>query len=161
MHRFVWDLRYPPPAAAEFTYPISATPYDTPKTPRGVWALPGTFQIRLTVDGRTYRQALTTRTDPRVRTTIADLTAQFTLSKRLDSTVRRLAEAAAAAQKSLASAGADRPALEKRLAAIDRSRAILVALLETIQQADLKPTPVQEEAAKTAIAEAEGILSGS
>ncbi|HET9369466.1 MAG TPA: hypothetical protein VFO19_04440 [Vicinamibacterales bacterium] len=159
MHRFVWDLRYPPPAAAEFTYPISATPYDTPKTPRGIWTLPGTFQVRLTVDGRTYRQALTIRMDPRVRTTVADLTAQFTLSKRIDAAIRRLAEAVDSARRGLGSAGNDRAATERRIAALDRSRAALVTLLEAVQQVDAKPTPTQEEAAKAAIAEADSLMS--
>jgi hypothetical protein len=36
MHRFVWDLRYPPPGVLNTQYPISATPNNTPREPRAV-----------------------------------------------------------------------------------------------------------------------------
>ncbi len=35
MHRFVWDLRYAPPAVQQFSYPISAIAMNTPREPRG------------------------------------------------------------------------------------------------------------------------------
>ncbi|MGH7532596.1 MAG: WD40/YVTN/BNR-like repeat-containing protein, partial [Gemmatimonadales bacterium] len=35
MHRFVWDLHYPPPAALGAEYPIAAIDHDTPRMPRG------------------------------------------------------------------------------------------------------------------------------
>src|SRR5204863_197933 len=41
MHRFVWDLHYPPPAALRHEYPIAAVYHDTPREPRGPWVLPG------------------------------------------------------------------------------------------------------------------------
>ncbi|HEV2104430.1 MAG TPA: glycoside hydrolase, partial [Candidatus Eisenbacteria bacterium] len=34
-HRFVWDLRYAPPAALRHDYPIAAVFHDTPREPRG------------------------------------------------------------------------------------------------------------------------------
>ena len=66
-HRFVWDVHYAPPAgtsAQPGQYPISATPHDTPREPRGPWAIPGQYTVRLTVGGRTYTQPLTIRMDP-------------------------------------------------------------------------------------------------
>ena len=70
-HRFVWDLHYAPPAgtsAQPGQYPISATPHDTPREPRGPWALPGSYTVRLTVGGKSYTQPLTIKMDPRVKT---------------------------------------------------------------------------------------------
>ena len=40
MHRFVWDLRYPEPRVLNVQYPISATPNNTPREPRGPWVVP-------------------------------------------------------------------------------------------------------------------------
>ena len=81
MHRFVWDLRYPEPRVLNQQYPISATPNNTPREPRGPWVVPGTYTVRLTVNGKTYTQPLTVRMDPRVKASAATLARQFTLSK--------------------------------------------------------------------------------
>jgi hypothetical protein len=81
MHRFVWDLRYPPPGVLNTQYPISATPNNTPREPRGPWVVPGTYRVRLTVNGQTYTQPLTVRMDPRVKASPATLARQFALSK--------------------------------------------------------------------------------
>jgi photosystem II stability/assembly factor-like uncharacterized protein len=70
-HRFVWDLHYAPPAGTSSqpgSYPISATPHDTPRGPHGPWAVPGQYTVRLTVGGKSYAQLLTIRMDPRVKT---------------------------------------------------------------------------------------------
>jgi len=81
MHRFVWDLRYPPPGVLNTQYPISATPNNTPREPRGPWVVPGTYSVRLTVNGQIYSQPLTVRMDPRVKASSATLARQFTLSR--------------------------------------------------------------------------------
>src|SRR5262249_43389047 len=47
LHRFVWDLRFAPPAVDAFDYPIAAIARATPKEPRGLWVMPGTYQVRL------------------------------------------------------------------------------------------------------------------
>lgn len=70
-HRFVWDLHFAPPAGTSSqpgNYPISATPHDTPREPRGPWAVPGQYTVRLTIGGKSYTQPLTIRMDPRVKT---------------------------------------------------------------------------------------------
>jgi photosystem II stability/assembly factor-like uncharacterized protein len=70
-HRFVWDVHYAPPAGTSSQpgqYPISATPHDTPREPRGPWALPGQYTVRLTAAGKSYSEPLTIRMDPRVKT---------------------------------------------------------------------------------------------
>ena len=81
MHRFVWDLRYPAPGVLNVQYPISATPRNTPREPQGPWVVPGTYTVRLTVNGQTYTQPLAVRMDPRVKASAATLGRQFALSK--------------------------------------------------------------------------------
>ncbi len=83
LHRFVWDLRYPRPAVQRFSYPISAIPGYTPAEPRGPFALPGTYTVRLIVDGQVHEQPLIVRMDPRVTTSAGELARQHDLSMRL------------------------------------------------------------------------------
>ncbi|MEP6764532.1 MAG: glycoside hydrolase [Gemmatimonadaceae bacterium] len=78
-HRFVWDVHFAPPAGTSSepgSYPISATPHDTPREPRGPWALPGTYSARLTVNGKSYTQSFVIRMDPRVKTTALEMSAE-------------------------------------------------------------------------------------
>jgi photosystem II stability/assembly factor-like uncharacterized protein len=77
MHRFVWDVHYPPPDALNREFPISAIVHDTPELPLGAWAMPGKYTVRLTVDDKTYLQPLTVRMDPRIKTSDVDLRKQF------------------------------------------------------------------------------------
>ena len=76
MHRFVWDLHYSSPKALEQEFPISAIVHNTPLMPLGARALPGSYTVRLTVDGKSYTQPLTLKMDPRIHTPLADLLKQ-------------------------------------------------------------------------------------
>lgn len=137
LHRFVWDVRYPPPVTS-FRYAIVAIRSNTPRSPHGVWVLPGTYQVRLTVGGQVYRQAVTVRMDPRVQTTMGDLTLQFTLSRTVNDLISQLA--------------ALRPgASPERLAQIQQAYAPLPALLRALQSADARPTIAQEAAVAVAL----------
>ncbi len=77
MHRFVWDLHYPPPEALNREFPISAIVHDTPQYPLGAWATPGKYTVKLTVEGKSYAQPLTVKMDPRIKTSQFDLHRQF------------------------------------------------------------------------------------
>ncbi|MGH9500726.1 MAG: WD40/YVTN/BNR-like repeat-containing protein [Terriglobales bacterium] len=85
MHRWVWDLRYATPLAPHYEYPISAVPHDTPRTPQGPLALPGSYTVRLTVGGHSYTAPLVVKMDPRVTTSSAGLEEMFDLQTRLAS----------------------------------------------------------------------------
>jgi len=61
MHRWVWDLRGPAPAGGEERGPGGGGF----GRGRGVAVQPGTYTVRLTVDGKTYTQPLTVKPDPR------------------------------------------------------------------------------------------------
>jgi len=66
-HRFVWNLRYRSPPTLTSRYSIAAVPNRaTPVLPQGALVLPGRYELRLTVDGKTLVQPLTVNPDHRV-----------------------------------------------------------------------------------------------
>ncbi|MGH8312647.1 MAG: WD40/YVTN/BNR-like repeat-containing protein, partial [Gammaproteobacteria bacterium] len=83
MHRFVWDMRYAPlNGAMPRLDDNQAVIHNTPLAPTSPWIMPGSYTVKLTVDGRSYTQALSVRMDPRVKTPTAALQQQFDLSMR-------------------------------------------------------------------------------
>ena len=96
INRFVWDLRYPHPTTlpfgffgehldyTEYTLPDHAVPGETPRfQPPGPFVSPGTYDLVLNVDGKSYRQKLVVNPDPRIHISAADYSAQFELSRKL------------------------------------------------------------------------------
>jgi photosystem II stability/assembly factor-like uncharacterized protein len=83
LHRFVWDLHYPPVPGMKPEYPIAAVPWNTAPAPTSPWIMPGKYSVVLTADGQRYTQPLTIEMDPRVKTSMADLQKQFELSKQI------------------------------------------------------------------------------
>ncbi len=83
MHRFTWDMMYQPleGIGRRGGLPISAIARNTVPRPSSIWAHPGLFTVKLTVDGRTLKQPLTLRMDPRVKTSPQGLFQQFEMSK--------------------------------------------------------------------------------
>jgi hypothetical protein len=132
LHRIAWDLRYAPP---------SGLPVD-----RGPRVLPGTYQVRLTVNGRPLRQAIVVRMDPRMRVAPADLAAQLTLARNLSTAIG---------------------ALDQRLPDLDASQRAtasdaLTALRDVarrVQETDARPTPRLDADAAIAIARAAAIAA--
>jgi photosystem II stability/assembly factor-like uncharacterized protein len=92
MHRWVWDLRSTTPTATRYDYPISAVPYRTPLRPQGPLVVPGTYTVRLTVDGHSESQTLTVKMDPRIHTAPSDLEAlhaeQVAMAESLDAVAK-------------------------------------------------------------------------
>jgi len=74
MHRFSWDVHLQPLGGGGggrgggAGLPIAAIPYNTVPAPTTPWANPGTYTVRLTVDGKSYTQPITVKQDPRVKT---------------------------------------------------------------------------------------------
>ena len=92
MHRFVWNLRYERPDAAEYSYSIAAVwGHGTPIEPEGPFVLPGDYTVALTANGKRYAAPLKVTEDPRVKVSVADLQASLALSQRI---APALAEAA-------------------------------------------------------------------
>jgi photosystem II stability/assembly factor-like uncharacterized protein len=89
MHRFVWDLHYPPAPRSKPEFPIAAVPGDTAPAQHSPWVLPGQYTVRLTVDGKALTRPLTVTMDPRVTTSRQGLEQQFVLSRQVyDALVR-------------------------------------------------------------------------
>jgi photosystem II stability/assembly factor-like uncharacterized protein len=97
LNRFVWNLQWPHPLTLaysfrgspldyiEYTLPDHAVAGNTPvNQPPGPFVVPGQYEIVLTVDGQTYRQALRVRLDPRVNVSLSDLEAQTDLARFMD-----------------------------------------------------------------------------
>jgi hypothetical protein len=127
MHRFVWDLRLPPPPVLEHEYPISAISGDTPQEPLGPFVLPGTYTVKLTADGNVLTRPLTVKMDPRVAMSPADLAAQLALARRITAALEKLD---AVRVKTNAAAPRNRGSLEARL----------LKLYEIVESADDAPT---------------------
>ena len=154
-HRFVWDLHYPDLAVSQHDYPISAIYRNTPREPRGPWALPGLYTLRLTAGGERLTAPLVVKMDPRVPTTPLVLRTQFALATRLADLERRdsmdlagvrALRAAIAPKKSTSPADS----IDARLARLEqgsrdaeglgRLAGELAGLYGTVEGADAAPT---------------------
>jgi len=172
MHRWIWDLRYTTPTATRYGYPISAVPHDTPREPQGVFALPGTYHVRLTAGGKVLTAPLTIKMDPRVEATRADLDSLFKLEYQLSGFVSSSASAALEAhsireqiEKLSASAspelketlekqdkdlsallsGKERSAGEEEEPGLDEVAGEAASLYTQVGMADALPTPIQQK----------------
>jgi photosystem II stability/assembly factor-like uncharacterized protein len=90
MHRFTWDLHYQPLDALDAgkpariggpNLPIAAIPRNTMAAPTTPWVNPGTFTVKLTVNGKVYTQPIVVKQDPRVKTPLLALQQLYALSK--------------------------------------------------------------------------------
>jgi hypothetical protein len=131
LHRLHWDLR------------------SLPIRDRGVLVSPGTYQVRMSYQGRVFRQALVVRMDPRVRTSAADLDAQAALSRRVYAKLRETEQAITRNE----SGSTERVAL-------DNAAATLADVLGALQQSDTRPTPALAALAGAAIDRASALLAG-
>ncbi len=79
-HRFCWDLHYDPIQGRDPQFPIAAIYGQTAPDFNSPWVMPGTYKVRLEVDGNVYEQLINVFMDPRVQTSTEDLQQQFDLS---------------------------------------------------------------------------------
>jgi photosystem II stability/assembly factor-like uncharacterized protein len=75
MHRFVWDLAWGGREGVD-----DDSEYGSPHGPR---AVPGNYEIRLTIDGQTWTQPLTVKMDPRSSATPQELEQQLKLGQQI------------------------------------------------------------------------------
>ncbi len=78
-HRFMWDLHYTPLDVSP-RYPIAAIYKNTAPDATSPWVLPGNYNVKLTVNGKTYSKPMTLKFDPRVKSSALDLKMQHDLS---------------------------------------------------------------------------------
>jgi hypothetical protein len=67
-NRINWDLRYDDPSGynPDINNQMNSAPGQVTPAPHGPLALPGTYTVKLLVDGATYTQSLVVHNDPRV-----------------------------------------------------------------------------------------------
>jgi hypothetical protein len=113
LNRFVWPLQYASPAAL-----ANGDAYAD-----GVWAPPGQYTVKLTVNGKTYSEPLTVAYDPRVTIPETAYQQQFELARKVEAEQAKLATAMgdanrlhAALQKARKDASGD---LQKSIDALD------------------------------------------
>ena len=175
MHRFTWDVHYQPlpstdsgqataPMIGGPNLPIAAIGHNTIESPSTPWVNPGSFTVKLTVNGKTYEQPIVVKADPRVKTPALAMQQVYSLSKAMyygaldtQATARQLrgfrdqiAVRKAQATGSVADALA---ALDKSLEAIIGgatgadtllgASADLAGVMKSLQGADVRPTTVQ------------------
>ncbi len=109
MHRWMWDLHWTGRGGAR------AYPGGWRGVSGGPWVVPGTYTVRLTVEGASITRPLTVTMDPRVKASAADLREQLEVSMRVmraqDGVSAAITEAegllrgARSAQKAAAGAG--------------------------------------------------------
>jgi hypothetical protein len=93
MHRFMWDVHYQPlesPGAGEgrggtatIRLPIQAIPHNTGPSPSTPWVNPGTYTVKLTVNGRSFTQPVVVAQDPRVKTPASAMQQVYSLTHAL------------------------------------------------------------------------------
>jgi hypothetical protein len=176
MHRFVWDLRYAFPSSPARGYSMATVVgRSVPVEPEGPLALPGKYQIRLTVDGKSYVQPLTLAMDPRVRATAQDLDKQFTLEKMLVDGVeqasratREIHEARVAGhiseetERKLAGARRgeeDAGAVQPLSPSLSQIAGTLSQLVSVVDSADAAPTSQANRAAEQALGQLQTVLA--
>ena len=182
-NRFVWNLREPRPRASEYEYAMAAVPgVDTPALPQGLFVLPGTYEVRLTVDGKAHTQPLTVLADPRVGIPAGVLEQQMGLYREvvrsLESATDARSEIEGVAEKLRAlgkegskSTPETRAAAEKLGKALDRFLkgasadnvsavgSALGSLATDLESADAAPTGPQREYASLQARKLEGALA--
>jgi photosystem II stability/assembly factor-like uncharacterized protein len=90
MNRFVWDLRYERPKALRYGYSIAAAyGEDAIMIPEGPLVVPGIYQVKLTVDGRSYTAPLEVKLDPRVKIPQLALGQQLALEMKISETMNQ------------------------------------------------------------------------
>jgi photosystem II stability/assembly factor-like uncharacterized protein len=129
LNRFVWDLRYEGATRVPKS-PLWAGTTDGPV------ALPGTYQVRLTVQGKSYTAPLEIQPDPRLKASRQDLEKQFDLLMKIRDRVTQTHDTV----NQIRDIRAQINALNKRL----QGQAQAKAVADAGKQLDKKMTEVEE-----------------
>jgi len=167
-HRFVWDMRYTP-LGGRSNYPIASIFHDTAPAASSPWVAPGKYEIRLRTGGKTYRQQLNVRMDPRLKTPTAELREQFRVAYGAYLSISRLRDATGVIEES-ARRLADLPnefkndveairiGYEKINPKLSAPIAGLSGVMALVEESDMAPTHQAVEAFETSQAVALAVL---
>jgi hypothetical protein len=115
INRFVWDLRYEgaPRVPDYYLYEYGAGA-------KGPLALPGKYEVKLTVDGKTFTSSLEIKPDPRLNVPRADLERQFSMLMEIQQKLTAVYNAANRIidLRKRVGAGKEAQALDEKLAAL-------------------------------------------
>jgi hypothetical protein len=191
MHRFSWDLKFDPVSAEdlvpagdkEATGAVPGRTYPNYSVP---WVPPGSYSVRLTVNGKSTTQPITVHLDPRVKIAPATLLQLNSLSSGLYweavAAHRAFTDARALAKTLESRSGAEVDALKKELevlapstvqrnvrqlrrrnepavSSLEAASNALQAAALSLQAAEVAPTAVQVAAANSARAQAKPVMA--
>jgi hypothetical protein len=153
--------------------PSTAVPYNTAPAPTTPWVAPGVYTVKLTVNGKSYTTPITVKADPRVKTAPAVLQQVYSLSRDMYFGAVDIQTAAAAIGSLRGQVAARRAkaqgSVADRLAAFDKKAEALQAspqassaplssapletlaaagaalrgVMNSLQEADVRPTAIQ------------------
>jgi photosystem II stability/assembly factor-like uncharacterized protein len=129
LNRFEWDERYEPPSSV----PGAVSWGGRPIGPR---AVPGNYQVKLTVSGKSYTAPLTIENDPRVQVSTEDLQKQLDFSLQIREAVTQAHDTV----NQIRQLHAQLAALEKHLAGNEKTKAVA----DAAKDLDKKFTAVEE-----------------
>jgi photosystem II stability/assembly factor-like uncharacterized protein len=153
LNRFVWDLRYPSPAALNYSYYGNILDYveytlsdhaiagDTPREQViGPLVTPGQYEVTFIGNGVLMNQPLTVTLDPRVNVSQSDLERQLDAARRISSGLESSYEAYNAAAALRAAITDRQKALLANTSAKEAAGAVkdLDSQIEAVQQGDMR-----------------------
>ncbi|HVA71691.1 MAG TPA: hypothetical protein VNF02_01165 [Candidatus Limnocylindrales bacterium] len=112
LNRFAWDLRYAPPSIVPGAVSWGGRPV-------GPLAVPGNYQVKLTVAGTSYTEPLKLDEDPRIQVSAADLQKQLDFSLQIRDRITQAHDTV----NQIREIHGQLTALEKRLAGNPKSKA--------------------------------------
>ncbi|MGI8438461.1 MAG: VPS10 domain-containing protein, partial [Chthoniobacterales bacterium] len=137
MNRFPWDLRYDDPVQTPGAFYIGSAP-------RGALALPGDYQVRMTVNGRTETAPLHLAADPRLPDAATGMQKSFELSLLVNNRFSQLHQAINEIREtktqleSIKKRFADQPAVKPALTAAADMEKQMSAVEEQLIQVSMK-----------------------
>ncbi|MEO6538071.1 MAG: hypothetical protein ABIT07_06185, partial [Ferruginibacter sp.] len=149
-HRFLWDMHYTPQNVPP-SYPISAVYENTAPGFTAPWVMPGIYNVKITVDGKSYSQPLVVKMDPRVKTGLKDLQLQHDLSLMCYNNIETC-------RKLLAEMAEKNEDESEKGKSLTKYSGIFNSILNTLQDSDMSPTTPMIKAAKEASKEFETLL---
>ncbi len=144
LNRFVWDLHYEGASKVPRS-PLWAGSTDGPE------ALPGKYQVRLTVQGKSYTAPLEIKPDPRLKVTQQDMQKQFDLLIKIRERVTQTHDTV----NQIRDIRAQITALNKRLEGQSQAKAVA----DAGKQLDKKMTEVEEVLIQTKAKSSQDVLN--
>jgi hypothetical protein len=143
MNRFPWNLRYETPLELPGAFYAG-------NGPEGAIALPGIYNLKLTVGGKSETTKLEVKPDPRVKASMEDLRKQFDLSTKVS---QRIAELHAAVMQ-IRDAHLQMDRIAKRLESDAKNQPVVASIQET----EKKMGAVEQQLVQVQMKSSEGNL---